>query len=48
MNKEDLLNAKANSSLTHVDFMIGTKDTEIIGVKEDGTEIPVFKNGNWA
>ncbi|MGM9935694.1 aminopeptidase [uncultured Clostridium sp.] len=48
MNKEQLLEAKANSSLAHVDFMIGTEDTEIIGVKEDGTEIPLFKNGNWA
>lgn len=48
MNKEELLNAKANSSLTHVDFMIGTKDTNIIGVKEDGTEIVIFKDGNWA
>ena len=48
MNKEQLLEAKATSSLAHVDFMIGTEDTEIIGVKEDGTEIPLFKNGNWA
>ena len=48
MNKEELLNAKANFSLTHVDFMIGTKDTNIIGIKNDGTEIPIFKDGNWA
>lgn len=47
MTEEELLNAKANSSLTHVDFMIGTKDTEIIGVKSDGTEIQIFKDGNW-
>ena len=47
MTKEELLNSKANSSLVHVDFMIGNKDTSIIGVKEDGSQIPVFKNGNW-
>lgn len=47
MTEEESLKAKANSSLTHVDFMIGTKDTEIVGIKFDGTEIPVFKNGNW-
>ncbi|MCQ2016750.1 aminopeptidase [Clostridium butyricum] len=48
MNKEQLLEAKANFSLTHVDFMIGTKDTNIVGVKEDGTKISIFKDGNWA
>ena len=48
MSKEELLNAKANHSLTHVDFMIGTKDTNIVGIKEDGTEITIFKDGNWA
>lgn len=48
MTKEQLLDAKANFSLTHVDFMIGSEDTDIIGVKEDGTEVAVFKNGNWA
>lgn len=48
MTKEETFKAKANSSLTHVDFMIGTKDTNITGVKEDGSEIPVFINGNWA
>lgn len=48
MNKEQLLEAKANFSLAHVDFMIGTKDTNIVGVKEDGTEILIFKDGNWA
>lgn len=48
MTKEESLKAKANSSLTHVDFMIGTKDTQIIGVKADGTEVQIFKDGNWA
>ena len=48
MNKEQLLEAKANFSLTHVDFMIGTKDTNIVGVKEDGTKISISKDGNWA
>lgn len=48
MSKEQLLEAKANFSLAHVDFMIGTKDTNIVGIKEDGTEVLIFKNGNWA
>ena len=38
----------ANVSDTHVDFMIGTHDLEIIGIKEDGTEIQIFHQGNFA
>lgn len=37
-----------NDSMIHVDFMIGTEDLDIIGVKENGEEVQVFKNGNWA
>lgn len=48
MSKEELEKAGVNASLTHVDFMVGTKDLEIIGVTPDGREIPVFKNGNFA
>ena len=48
MSNDELLKAKANCSLTHVDFMIGTNDTDIVGVKKDGTKIQVFKDGNWA
>ncbi|OAA90287.1 aminopeptidase [Clostridium ljungdahlii] len=48
MSKEDLKNAGINSSLEHVDFMVGTEDLDITGVTEDGREIPVFINGNFA
>lgn len=36
-----------NASSTHVDFMIGTADLSIDGIQEDGTVIPVFRNGNF-
>lgn len=48
MSKEELDQLGVNDSLTHVDFMIGTHDLEIIGVTSAGKEIPVFKNGNFA
>ena len=48
MSKEELAAHGLNDSLTHVDFMIGTPDMEIIGTTHDGREIPVFKNGNFA
>jgi len=36
-----------NESINHIDFMIGTKDLEITGLKEDGTEVPIFQAGNF-
>lgn len=47
MNEEELEALGANNSLTHVDFMIGTEDLDIIGITHDNKEIPIFKNGNW-
>lgn len=48
MDKEALDKHGANDSLTHVDFMIGSEDMDIDGVKADGTTEPVFRNGTWA
>lgn len=36
-----------NSSMIHVDFMIGSKDMSITGVTKDGKRVQIFKNGNW-
>ncbi len=48
MTQDELAKNGANDSLIHEDFMIGSADLNITGVKADGTEIPVFINGNWA
>ena len=48
MSEEDLFAAGVNTSATHVDFMIGTEDLNIDGIKKDGTIVPIFRNGNWA
>ncbi len=47
MSKEELEKLGVNDSLTHVDFMIGTEDLEIIGITAEGKEVPVFKKGNF-
>ncbi len=46
--KEELDALGVNDSMIHVDFMIGTKDLEIKGYTEDGREVLLFQNGNWA
>ena len=47
MSKEELAAHGANDSMEHEDFMFGTKEMSIDGIKEDGTVVPVFRNGNW-
>ncbi len=37
-----------NSSMIHVDFMIGSKDMSIVGITKDGKRVQIFKDGNWA
>ncbi len=37
-----------NTSTSHVDFMIGSRDLSITGIDKGGKEIPIFVNGNWA
>ena len=41
--KEDIF----NESSIHIDFMIGTADMNIDGLTEEGTWIPIFRNGDF-
>ncbi|HWO96500.1 MAG TPA: aminopeptidase [Bacillus sp. (in: firmicutes)] len=48
MSKEELEQHGANTSITHVDFMIGSAEMDIDGELADGTKEPIFRKGNWA
>ncbi|MEH7641713.1 aminopeptidase, partial [Bacillus pumilus] len=48
MNRGELDAAGVNNSITHVDFMIGSKEMNIDGITKDGKREPIFRNGNWA
>ena len=48
MSKDELKARGLNDSITHVDFMVGTPDLNILGTTHDGKEIPVFVDGNFA
>jgi aminopeptidase len=37
-----------NQSLIHIDWMIGSDQTDIDGVYADGRRVPVFRKGEWA
>ena len=45
---EQMKEMGVNDSMIHVDFMVGTKDMSIIGIKENGEELVIFENGLWA
>lgn len=47
MTVEECQKAGINSSMIHVDFMIGSKDMSIVGITKDGKRIRIFKDGNW-
>lgn len=48
MSDEDFAEAGGNNSLVHVDFMMGSGDMDIDGIKQDGSREPIFRNGEWA
>ncbi|OZI12898.1 aminopeptidase [Bacillaceae bacterium SAS-127] len=48
MSQEELEKNGLNTSITHVDFMIGSEQMNIDGITADGQKEPIFRNGNWA
>ena len=48
MTEEELIAAGLNRSQTHVDFMVGSAEMNIDGIRSDGTTTPIFRNGDWA
>jgi aminopeptidase len=47
MTPSELSEKGANSSLIHVDFMVGGPELDITAFEKDGTEVQLFRNGNW-
>lgn len=47
MDKETIEAAGGNMSMAHVDFMVGTRDLTITGIKEDGSKVVIFDQGDW-
>ncbi|APH05428.1 aminopeptidase [Bacillus weihaiensis] len=48
MSREELEQVGVNSSITHVDFMMGSAEMDIDGILEDGTREAIFRKGTWA
>ena len=48
LTEDEMNKVGMNSSITHVDFMIGDSDLNIIGIDKSGKSYEIFKDGNWA
>ena len=48
MDPEALAARGANTSLIHIDWMIGSGHVDIDGLKPDGTAVPVMRQGAWS
>ena len=47
LTKKELLELGLNDSTEHEDFMIGTPDLSVVGIKENGEKITLFADGEW-
>jgi aminopeptidase len=45
---EQIKSQGGNSSLIHIDWMIGSDQIDIDGIRADGTRVPVMRAGEWA
>ena len=48
LTPEQIAAQGGNKSFIHIDWMIGSDQVDIDGVREDGSKVPVFRKGEWA
>ena len=48
MTEEEIKAIDLNTSMIHVDFMIGSADLSIVAETYDGQTVQIFKDGTWA
>ena len=47
LSKEERTARGANTSLVHIDWMIGSGELDVDGVKADGTSEALMRKGEW-
>lgn len=48
LRPEQIAAQGGNSSLIHIDWMIGSSEIDIDGIRADGSSVPVMRKGEWA
>ena len=48
LSKEEITKRGGNSSMIHIDWMIGSNQIDVDGIDKNGNSKPVFRKGEWA
>ena len=48
LSKDEIIKRGGNSSMIHIDWMIGSEEINVDGMNSNGASIPIFRNGEWA
>jgi aminopeptidase len=48
LTQDEIAAKGGNSSLIHIDWMIGSGEVDIDGITAGGARVPVFRKGEWA
>ena len=47
LTKEEITKRGGNSSMIHIDWMIGSDQIDVDGIDQNGNSIPIFRKGEW-
>ena len=48
LSEKEISKRGGNSSMIHIDWMIGSRHIDIDGINSDGSRVAVFRKGEWA
>jgi aminopeptidase len=48
LSEKEISKRGGNSSMVHIDWMIGSRHIDIDGINSDGSRVAVFRKGEWA
>ena len=47
LSKEEISKRGGNSSMIHIDWMIGSNEIDVDGIDQSGNLVPIFRQGEW-
>ena len=47
LSKEEITKRGGNSSMIHIDWMIGSDQIDVDGIDQNGDTVPIFRKGEW-
>jgi len=47
LSKEEIAKRGGNSSMIHIDWMIGSDQIDVDGIDQTGNQVPIFRKGEW-